>query len=730
MGWRDLGGGGSGGAGGWPRLGWLTLIVLLAMGFAVVASRPGAPQVRPATGDAARAERAIDILLDPGSGRDPMADLPADFTAVTGHVPARMGAPDGTVRAVYPEGGCSSPWGDDDTRWDYGVGCRAHDLGYDLLRYADAKGQPLSPELRERLDNRLSDDMHGMCDINPRGTPRLCHLVASLYTIGLIVNSWHQRWGPPRREPVGPWSIGLVVIALLIAARTPALSGRARPWPTPAPRPPRSETEAARAGYLGFLQVASLAGIVLAESVLALAAWGSAQDTWTVPLTWLLQLVPVFFLAGGYANALAWRAARTGGGFGDYLVGRIGWLSGPVLAFVTAWLVVPLSLELFAAPREATAAFGRVVLQPLWLLGLYLLVVAATPVTHALHRRLPRLTPAVLLAVVVTIGLAGHGSVAAHAGGIVLALLFAQLGFHYADGTPWRIPRPVLVTGALTASTGLVVLTAAGAVPGRLIAEPTRYASFVPTLLGVLLIGLVQVCLVALPRERGVLAVAARVPARSRAMLRDTPMTAYLVYLCAMVLLAGLIAAARSASLIAGGADWLTRPRTLLALAMVAVPAMLAFLLFERRRPALADDPLADLEPDPAGPAGPLDGLAAALGVAYGALGLLGFAATGITASADPPEVLGLPLDPIANLIHLLLGWYLLHCVRIQTITRPGPWLLTAIACVPPMITTMSGLGFAVHGATMLLALGVAAGRFPPVQALRTRSRPVPEGTR
>ncbi|MFL6145702.1 MAG: phospholipase [Labedaea sp.] len=721
-----------------PRLGWLTLVVLLAAGFAVLASRPATPQPHRATGDAAKAERAIEDLLAPGSGRDPIADLPADFTAVTGHVPVRMRAPDGTVRAVHPAGGCSSPWGDDNTRWDYGVGCKAHDLGYDLLRYADAKGQPLDPSLRRRLDDRLSADMHGMCVINPQGSAGLCQLVASLYSVGLVVNSWHQRWGPPRNEPIGPWTIALIVIALLIAARVPALTRSGRPLPGE-PKPELTPVERAQAGYLGFLRILALTGLVLAESVLALASWGSAEAGWVWPLTWLLQLVPLFFLAGGHANLLAWRAARAcGGGFGDYLAGRIGWLLRPVLAFVTAWLVVPLSLELLDAPDEATAALGRVVLQPLWLLGLYLLVVAATPAMHRLHRSFPHTTPLVLAVAVVAIGLDGHGSVAAHAGGILLALLFQQFAFHYADGRLWRQPRRRLGAGALAAFLALVALTTVGGRARLLIAEPTEYASFAPSLLGVLLIGLVQVCLVALPRQHAVRAIAAGPPARLVAVLRSAPMTAYLLYLSAMLLLAALIAAARTAGLPTTGIDWLAQPRRMLALALIGVPAMLAFLLFERR-PAEPDEALtaeltgefAALEPVRPGPAATqLDAAAAVIGVGYGALGLLGFAAAGITGWSSTPALFGLPLDPLASMVHLLLGWYLLHCVRVRTTTRPWPWLLTAIACVAPMITTPSGPGLVVHGATLLLAVAVAAWRTAPLATLRARSRPVPEATR
>lgn len=714
-------------AGTLPRLRWVTIALLIAAVFAVIASRPSTPPTHPPSGDVAKAEQAINDLLTPRSGRDPIADIPSDFTAVIGHSPAHLPAPDGTVRAVHAEGGCSSPWGDDNTRWDYSVGCKAHDLGYDLLRYADAKGQPLAPQLRERLDDQLSADMHAMCDLNPRGSRGTCRIVASLYSVGLVVNSWHQRWGPPRAEPIGPWTVGLIVIALLIAAGIPALS-RPRRRPSRAREPDLSPTEQAKSSYLNFLRILSLTGIVLAESILALAYWGSAQAGWVWPLTWLLQLVPLFFLTGGHANLLAWRATRAaGGGFASYLTGRIGWLLLPVLAFVTAWLIVPLSLELLDAPEEAIAAFGRIVLQPLWLLGLYLLVVAALPAMHRLHRRYPLATPLGLLVATVAVALGGRGSVAAHVGGVLLALLFQQLAFHYADGTLWRVPRAALLAVAGAGLGGLIALTTAGGYDKLLIAEPTEYASFAPSLIGVLLVGLIQACLVSLPHERGARRVTESAPARAVAVVRAAPMTTYLFYLCAMLVLAGVIAAARTAGLPASGTEWLTQPRRILALALIGVPTLLAFVLFERR----SSDAVATLpepDPEPAHRAAvQLDAIAATLGVAFGALGILGFAATGVTGESSPPILFGLPLDPMANLIHLLLGWYLLHCVWIKTSTRPWPWLLTAIACFAPMVTTVSGPGMALHGATMIGALAISGWLLQPSRL--PQEQPVPEGT-
>lgn len=696
--------------GGLPRFSALVGIVLAAAGFAVIASRPDPPQYRPPTGDAAKAERAIKDQLDPRSGRDPIKDLPKDFTKVSGREPVHMKAPDGTIRAVHPGGGCSSPWGE--TRWDYSVGCKAHDLGYDLLRYAEAKGQPLAPELRERLDDRLSQDMHDQCRYNPRGSAQACEAVADIYTAGLVVNSWHQRWGPPRNEPVGPWSIAMVVIMVLIVARAPAVARRGSPRARlAAPKPVLDETEQAQAHSMSCLRILSLTGIVLGESLLAFAMRDDMEAAWTWPFTWLLQLVPLFFLAGGHSNLLAWRAMR--GHYVTFLASRVGWLIRPVLAFVIAWLVIPLSLEMLRAPDSAVVAFSRLVVQPLWLLGLYLLVVAVTPVMHRLHQVLPVLTPVALAAGVVGLGFAG-GSISAHAGGVLVALLFAQLAFHYADGTLWRIPRRVLVGAAVVAFVGLVVLTTLGAQPKFQLAEPTGYAAFAPSLAGVLLLGIVQVALVALPRERGLNALVTSAPARTLAVVRSAPMTVYLVYLCAMLVLEGLLG-------VAGGIGWLTQPRTIFAVGLVALPTLLAFLWFERRPPPDSPEPV--LEPRRHW----ADTAAVILGVAYGGLGVLGFAVAGLSGWSDDASVLGVPIDPMANLIHLLLGWYLVHCVHLHTSSRPGPWVVTAVACVPPMLTTVSGVGTVIHSVTMAAALVVAVACTPALTRTTT-PRPVPAG--
>ena len=46
---------------------------------------------------------------------------------------------------------------------------------------------------------------------------------------------------------------------------------------------------------------------------------------WTHPLTWVFQVMPLFFLVGGYVNALSWRHARDRGvrATAPWLAGRV-----------------------------------------------------------------------------------------------------------------------------------------------------------------------------------------------------------------------------------------------------------------------------------------------------------------------------------------------------------------------------------------------------------------------
>ncbi|MFF0149068.1 phospholipase A2-like protein [Amycolatopsis sulphurea] len=684
----------------WSTSAWLLLVLLVVFGFGVIASRPAAPpnQGSP-TGDVLAAQNAIAALTHPGPAPTALAQLPSDFTAVTGVRPGVLPARDGTVRAVHVDGGCSTPWGDDNTKWDYSVPCKAHDLGYDLLRYADKKGHPLDPEVRASLDSRLSQDMHHTCALNPMDSPKTCQLVATLYSAGLVVNSWHQRWGPPVGDPIGSLVAGVLVIGCLLVARM-------RGWLTAR----RSSIRACPHGAPRPWAVAGAAGVVLlvvGESVAALADWAGAPDSAWSPITWLAQLAPVLFFACGRANAAGWRAERDRG-YRHYLAELASPLLRPGLIFAVVAFLVPLALELLGIPGGTSTKVMEIALHPLWLLGVYLLTIVCAPVLLALYRRVRLWSVAGLAAAVVA------GEVAAAVSGsswprygatLALALAAQQVAFAHADGV--RLPRQWLGVAAIAGVAGLIVATTAfGASPVLLGSQGAPSAlSAAPwevLLLGVSQFGLAG--LFAAPLRRW--AALSRVSRATRLLLR-APMSLYLAFLAGMLLLISLV---YLPGRIADGLTWLVRPHTAIALALLLVPAGLVFWWFERRPRASQHGPVpAPIRPDP--PTGRVPVLltraAAALGIGYATLGVFGFALARFGGASADADVLGVRFDPVQSLVHLLLGVLLLHTVRTGATARAGTWLVCALACVPALMAASSGV--APGAATVVLHVTTAA---------------------
>ena len=109
--------------------------------------------------------------------------------------------------------------------------------------------------------------------------------------------------------------------------------------------------------------------------------------------TWLLQVMPVFFLVGGYSNLASWEAARRDGRSArSFLVGRWRRLVRPTAVLVAIWVVLDALLRLVGLTETSVLHWGIVVFVPLWFLGVYAGVVAVVPVTAWLHRRAGSLT--------------------------------------------------------------------------------------------------------------------------------------------------------------------------------------------------------------------------------------------------------------------------------------------------------------------------------------------------
>lgn len=597
-----------------------TVITLAVFVCGVVASRPASGDSgAPPSADVIAAANAVHAFVEPSATHDPYVNLPSDFEQETGRDPKTITAPDGTLRVVDSSGGCSGPAGD--TEWDFSAACRAHDLGYDLLRYADHKGQPLGQYARKALDDRLATDLHTQCRLNPRGAEQTCHAVAETYALGLQFNSWRQRWGAPGHEPVVAWAFGSAMVVFLLLAR---LHGRRREEVPAATAPVQQDR------YATFLRLFSLALLVLGETVATLAHLRGVGTPWL----WALQAVPLFFFAGGHANLRSWQEHQ--GGFGCWVSSRTSWLLRPVLAFVLLWVVLFAALNLMDVRVDA---YSRLITHPLWFLGVYLLAVAATPAAAWLHQHFRRTAPFVLMLVTLGVEIARTSTdwkTGGYANLIVGALLMQQIGFFYADGTLQRISRRVL------AALGAITLPA------------LVFFSDYPR--SMMVLGVAQVCLALLARGR----VTTWLEGRSWHVVnfaRRAPMTVYLAYLTGVGAVVGLLGLSQAPI-------WLV---------FLLVPLVLLFHRFEAR---LVRFPRLSHESH-------RTRLATAMGVSFGTLGVLGFVVSGFL--GDGTLVL-LPVDPLQNLIHLLLGWYLIHTARTGSCDTRLPWLLTALACVPPML--------------------------------------------
>ncbi|MFG2768974.1 acyltransferase [Streptomyces sp. NPDC048350] len=104
------------------------------------------------------------------------------------------------------------------------------------------------------------------------------------------------------------------------------------------------------------------------------------------PASWILQMLGIFFLVGGYASVLSYR--RHKGSTADWLKGRVARLGRPVLGVTAVWaLLLPFLHYGFDVPGDTLRTASTLVIQPLWFVGVYTVVTALTPLCVRAARR-------------------------------------------------------------------------------------------------------------------------------------------------------------------------------------------------------------------------------------------------------------------------------------------------------------------------------------------------------
>jgi hypothetical protein len=165
-------------------------------------------------------------------------------------------------------------------------------------------------------------------------------------------------------------------------------------------------TPPGRDRVLDLLRAGSLAVVVLGHSSMGVIGWdadGPAVTTaltwyaWAPWATWLLQVMPLFFVAGGAANARSWRGTQLP--YAPWLWRRVARLLRPVWPYLLVMAPVSGLVSALAPPGWSEPLLGLAT-QLLWFVGVYVMVTALTPLLVGAHDRHPMLGPIVLLAAV------------------------------------------------------------------------------------------------------------------------------------------------------------------------------------------------------------------------------------------------------------------------------------------------------------------------------------------
>jgi len=360
-----------------------------------------------------------------------------------------------------------------------------------------------------------------------------------------------------------------------------------------------AETPESRNRYVDFLRAISILAVIsghwlmvapfISNGELSLSNMLEHQP-WARWLPWGFQVMPVFFLVGGYANGASWNAAvREGRSYSEWLKARLERLIGPVLPLLVGWALIGAVAHQIGVRPELLSVGSKMALIPIWFLSVYIMVVVLVPVTHSAWRRF------------------GFGSFWALvvAAAVDDALFFAadlrdlgwlnyvfvwlavhQLGYAWRDGRlaglrktlPWAVGGLALLIGLVTVGPYPVAMVS---VPGE------EVSNTLPPKLPMLALGIAQIGLL-LSLESPLRRWLTRAtPWTATLLVNGMIMTIYLWHLTASTLIIGLALQLGGVGLTidpGSGFWWATRPVWLIVYLGALSVLALVLARFERGR--------------------------------------------------------------------------------------------------------------------------------------------------
>jgi peptidoglycan/LPS O-acetylase OafA/YrhL len=242
--------------------------------------------------------------------------------------------------------------------------------------------------------------------------------------------------------------------------------------------------------YIDFLRAFSLLIVVAWHWVFTIVRWSDDGPHATNPIgfttglwmvTWLLQVMPLFFYVGGYSHLTAWeRAHARGERIWSFVGRRLRRLAVPALALLGVWTALGITLGAIFNLKWIGRAVLLVV-SPLWFMAVYLMLVALLPVFLWLHRRWDTTVLVFLAAIAGAVDIARfryHHEWLGLINMVVVWGLCHQLGFFY-DRLVAAVRRTdwTLLWAGLA---GLAGLVGSGLYPGSMVGVPGQRSNMAP----------------------------------------------------------------------------------------------------------------------------------------------------------------------------------------------------------------------------------------------------------
>ena len=264
--------------------------------------------------------------------------------------------------------------------------------------------------------------------------------------------------------------------------------------------------------FIDFVRGASLVVVVVWHWAFTILRWeadgphatnpiGFTKGLWII--TWVAQVMPLFFFVGGWSNYAAYEKAQAEGvSKRTFVTERLKDLLAPAFFLIAVWWGVLIGISALVELSWLRTSI-ILILSPLWFAFSYAFVVVFFPMFLALHKRYSYLVPVWLAGLAALIDIARFTHKVPYVGWLNMIVVWGlahQLGFFY--NTLKTAPRRVYYAMSWSGLFFLLALVWSGIYPGSMVGVPgDKFSNMAPPSLAIVALVILQVGLLLSMRE-------------------------------------------------------------------------------------------------------------------------------------------------------------------------------------------------------------------------------------